>query len=142
MQQSHLMPQQPTCTPATGTASLADDNEAANVPYRQAAGLLRILANDARPDTQWALHHDGRHLEKHGKDHWKAVQRIGQHVKGSADAGLVLNGSSGAVALDAYEDAASPGSERSQLNASLSAPHYWSRCGVTESQKRLCRRAV
>lgn len=56
--------------------------------------------------SRWALHHMSRHLEKNGKDHWKALKGIGRYVKGSADTGLIFDGSSGAVVLHAYIDAA------------------------------------
>ena len=81
----------------------------AKVPYREAIGRLLYITCCTRPDIAYAVGACARHMENPGMEHWNAVCRIMQYLKGSITKKLTLGnmiknsealGSSGYSLLD------------------------------------------
>lgn len=68
------------------------DEEAKNVPYREAIGSLMYLTIGSRPDIAYAVGKLARFCEKPKLKHWMAVKRLLRYVKGTSNMGLSYNG--------------------------------------------------
>jgi hypothetical protein len=55
------------------------------IPYRQAVGVLRYLADVSRPDIAAAVGEASRHCEAPEQQHWAAVRRIFKYLVGTKD---------------------------------------------------------
>jgi hypothetical protein len=75
-----------------------------HVPFREAVGSLMYLAVSTRPDIATAISIVSRYLENPGPEHWNAVKRIMQYLKGTEDLTLELGGTTN-LELTAYADA-------------------------------------
>ena len=64
----------------------------ASIPYHEAVGSLLWLANGTRPDIAYAVNQVARYMDNPGPQHWEAVLRIFQYLKGSQDKGIVFTG--------------------------------------------------
>ena len=64
----------------------------ASIPYREAVGSLLWLANGTRPNIAYAVNQVARYMDNPGPQHWEAVLRIIQYLKGSQDKGIVFTG--------------------------------------------------
>ena len=64
----------------------------ASIPYREAVGSLLWLANGTRPDIAFAVNQVARYMDNPGPQHWEAIVRIIQYLKGSIDKGIVFTG--------------------------------------------------
>ena len=66
------------------------DEEAKNVPYREAIGSLMYLMIGSRPGIACAVGKLARFCENPKWKHWMAVKRVRRYVKGTSDIGLLL----------------------------------------------------
>ena len=62
----------------------------ASIPYREAVGSLLWLGNGTRPDIAYAVNQVARYMDNPGPQHWEAILRIIQYLKGSLDKGIVF----------------------------------------------------
>ena len=67
------------------------DEEAKNVPYREAIGSLMYLMIGSRPDIAYAVGKLARLCENPKLKHWMAVKRLLRYVKGTTKMGLCYN---------------------------------------------------
>ena len=72
--------------------------------YATVIGCLLYLANNTRPDIQFAVHACARYTHRPKAIHSKAVKRIIRYLVGTSDKGLVLRPSK-EISLDMYVDA-------------------------------------
>jgi hypothetical protein len=75
-----------------------------SIPYRQVVGSLLWIAGASRPDIAAAVNIVSRYSQNPGRNHWYAVKRILQYLKGSINMGLCLGGDS-PLKLSAFSDA-------------------------------------
>ena len=68
------------------------DEDADNVPYRQAIGSLMYLMIGSRPDIAYAVCKLSRFCERPKWKHWIAVKRVFRYVNGTAKMGLCFGG--------------------------------------------------
>ena len=59
--------------------------------YASMIGCLNYLANNSRPDIQFAVHQCARYTHSPKKSHTQAVKRIIRYLLGTRDKGLILN---------------------------------------------------
>ena len=62
----------------------------ASIPYREAVGSLLWLGDGTRPDIAYAVNQVARYMDNPGPQHWEAILRIIQYLKGSLDKGIVF----------------------------------------------------
>jgi hypothetical protein len=72
--------------------------------YPTLIGCLLYLANNTRPDIQYAVHSCARYTHRPKAIHSKAVKRIVRYLVGTADKGLILRPSKN-ISIDMYVDA-------------------------------------
>jgi transposase InsO family protein len=72
--------------------------------YPSVIGCLLYLANNTRPDIQFAVHSCARYTHRPKAIHSKAVKRIVRYLVGTADKGLLLRPSTD-ITIDMYVDA-------------------------------------
>ena len=73
------------------------------IPYHEIVGGLLYLVVNTQPDIAYAISEVSKYCQDPGLDHWKAVKRILQYLKGTVDYGLILGG--GNLELIGYTDA-------------------------------------
>lgn len=78
--------------------------EMSTVPYRQAVGALRYLADVSRPDIAAAVGAVSRHCEAPEPQHWQAVCRIFKYLVGTKDFALEFKQCDD-IKLEAFADA-------------------------------------
>lgn len=66
----------------------SDEDNMANVPYKEAVGSLLFLATVPRPDIAFAVNVVSQYCESSKKMHWNAIKRILKYVKGTLDYGI------------------------------------------------------
>ena len=59
-----------------------------DIPYLAAVGSLNYLAIGTRPDLSHAAGELGQFNSNPGLGHWKVVEHVLKHLKGTADLGL------------------------------------------------------
>jgi len=95
----------PIGTPLEVGLQLVKANESDDaLPYREAVGSLMYLMVGTRPDLAFAIGKLSQFISCYGKEHWAAIKRVLQYVKGSMDKGLVFDKSSSCV-LQGFSDA-------------------------------------
>lgn len=67
--------------------------EMSRVPYASAVGSLMFAMICTRPDIAQAVGVVSRYMANPGKEHWNAVNRILQYIKGTSDVALCYGGS-------------------------------------------------
>ena len=67
-------------------------------------GCLNYLANNSRPDIQFAVHQCARYTHNPKKEHSAAVKKIVRYLIGTRTKGLILSPTS-EITLDMYADA-------------------------------------
>ena len=72
--------------------------------YASIFGCLNYLANNSRPDIQFAVHQCARYTHSPKKSHSQALKRIVRYLIGTRDKGLVLSPTK-EITLDMYADA-------------------------------------
>ena len=72
--------------------------------YASMIGCLNYLANNSRPDIQFAVHQCARYTHSPKKSHTQAVKRIIRYLLGTRDKGLILSPTK-EITLDMYADA-------------------------------------
>jgi hypothetical protein len=72
--------------------------------YASMIGCLNYLANNSRPDIQFAVHQCARYTHNPRKSHTSALKKIVRYLIGTKDKGLVLNPTK-EITLDMYADA-------------------------------------
>jgi transposase InsO family protein len=78
--------------------------EMSSVPYRQAIGALRYLADVSRPDIAAAVGEVSRYCESPEPQHWQAVCRIFKYLVGTKDFALEFKAGD-SIQLEAFADA-------------------------------------
>ena len=73
-------------------------------PYATMIGCLMYLANNTRPDIQYAVHACARYTHHPKEIHTKAVKRIVRYLIGTDDKGLIFRPTT-ALTMDMYVDA-------------------------------------
>ena len=58
--------------------------------YRRVIGKLLFLEKSTRPDLSYAVHQCARFSHDPKQVHGEAVKRIGRHLKGTLDKGLIM----------------------------------------------------
>ena len=104
-----------------GTEAAPQDEPESEEPYRQAVGSLMWISNMSRPDITSAVRDVARHSSSPTAEHWQAVVRILQYLKGTRLDGLVL-GKDYSTDLHVYADsdyARDPEDRRSILGAAI-----------------------
>ena len=86
-----------------GTEAAPQDEPESEEPYRQAVGSLMWISNMSRPDITSAVRDVARHSSSPTAEHWQAVVRILQYLKGTRLDGLVL-GKDYSTDLHVYAD--------------------------------------
>ena len=69
-----------------------NDNDAINIPYREAIGSLMYLMMGSRPDIAYAVGKLARFCEKPKWKHWVAVKRVLRYIRGTSKMGLCYDG--------------------------------------------------
>jgi hypothetical protein len=72
--------------------------------YASLIGCLNYLANNSRPEIQFAVHQCARYTHPSTKAHSTAVKRIVRYLLGTRDKGLILKPTN-EITLDMYADA-------------------------------------
>ena len=78
-------------SPANDYRSLKEDEDAADVPFREVVGSLMCIANQTRPDISNAVRAVARHSHEPKKSHWKAAQKILNYLLETAHLTLKFN---------------------------------------------------
>ena len=65
-----------------------EEENALDVPYREAVGSLMYLAVATRPDIAYAVGTVSQYLANPKRFHWNAVKRIFKYIKGTLDYGI------------------------------------------------------
>ena len=87
MEEANGMP-----TPAQADERLTTNNEEkAQVPYREAIGCLMYLATTTRPDICNAVREAAKHVENPSIQHWRYVKRIMKYLRQTSGYGLRLS---------------------------------------------------
>lgn len=73
-----------------------------NIPYREAVGALLRASTITGPDMADAVRSVGRYCEKSGQEHWKAVDKILDYLRGTLDVGITYDGKDGKNDIVAY----------------------------------------
>ena len=92
----------PAC-PSVDLMSRRDGERPCAEPYREAVGGLMWLANTSRPDIESAVRTVACFAQDPSVQHWKAVIRILEYLKGTRDLGLTFSRDGGNV-LTAFVD--------------------------------------
>ena len=58
-----------------------EQDKASKQPYAEGMGALHWLVNITRPDVAYAASAVSKHVARHGKEHWEAVDRIIKYLK-------------------------------------------------------------
>ncbi|GMF45584.1 unnamed protein product [Phytophthora fragariaefolia] len=74
-------------------------------PYRSLIGCLIYIATCTRPDVAFVVTQLSRFLENRGLQHWQAAIRVLRYLKSTREHGIVYQGSSGKVTVEAFTDA-------------------------------------
>ncbi|KAG4063290.1 hypothetical protein PC123_g1910 [Phytophthora cactorum] len=82
-----------------------DEDEAIDVPYRQAVGALLYLARVTRPDIAFAVNQVAAHASNPSKIHWDSVKNILRYIEGTRHFGLIYKRDESAVPVKLYTDA-------------------------------------
>ena len=96
MDESHAVPTPGAQQPLSKQQCPQNEDERASmsvVPYRRTVGALMYLANTSRPDIGHAVHSVAQFAQDPGQVHWQAVKRILRYLCGTAEYGLVFDGS-------------------------------------------------
>jgi hypothetical protein len=72
--------------------------------YASVIGMLQYLKGHSRPDLTFAVSQCARFMHGTRRSHEEALERIGQYLKGTMDAGLVLKPTSD-LTIECYVDA-------------------------------------
>lgn len=83
----------------------SNDQEMANVPYREAIGFLMFVALVSRPDIECAVNVVSRYANKYKRSHWLAVKRIFKYLLGTFKFGLLYGNQGNNKLLIGYSDA-------------------------------------
>ncbi|GMF31993.1 unnamed protein product [Phytophthora fragariaefolia] len=73
--------------------------------YRSLVGCLLYITTCTRPDVAFVVTQLSRFLENPGLQHWKAAIRVLRYLKSTRGHGIVYQGSSGKVTVEAFTDA-------------------------------------
>ena len=68
------------------------DEDAVNVPYREAIGSLMYLMIGSRPDIAYAVGKLARFCDSPKTKHWVAVKRVLRYIRGTSKIGLCYDG--------------------------------------------------
>lgn len=93
------------CEAGSKLLPLSEGEEGEEVPYREAVGSLMFLSIVSRPDISFAVNLVSKFLNRHSKEHWRAVKRIISYVAGTVDYGIKYQGEDGRLSLRGYSDA-------------------------------------
>ncbi|GMF35814.1 unnamed protein product [Phytophthora fragariaefolia] len=74
-------------------------------PYRSLIGCLLYITTCTRPDVAFVVTQLSRFLGNPGLQHWKAAIRVLRYLKSTREHGIVYQGSSGKVTVEAFTDA-------------------------------------
>ena len=94
-----------------------DDQDAVDVPYREAIGSLMYLMIGSRPDIAFAVGKLSRFCESPKWKHWLAVKRVLRYVNGTLKLGLCYDGSKSEVVGYSDSDWAGDVSDRKSTSA-------------------------
>ncbi|CAN6445582.1 unnamed protein product [Victoria cruziana] len=83
--------------------TLEEKMHMSKVSYSNAIGRLMYLIMCTRPDICHAVGMVSRYQSNPGREHWKAVKRIMQYLKGTEDFALCYQG--GSTKIEGYTDA-------------------------------------
>ena len=72
--------------------------------YPMVVGCLMYLANNTRPDIQYAVHACACYTHRPTASHSKAVKQIVRYLVGTADKGIILKPTKD-ISIDMYVDA-------------------------------------
>jgi len=77
-----------------------------NYSYPSVIGMFQYLQGHSRPDITFAVSQCARYTHSPRRSHEKALERIGQYLKGTRDKGLILKPNDNSnLKIDAYVDA-------------------------------------
>ncbi|KAG2788159.1 hypothetical protein PC129_g17199 [Phytophthora cactorum] len=80
------------------------EDEAVEVPYRQAVGALLYLTRVTRPDIAFTVNQVAAHASSPSRSHWNAVKNIMRYIEGTRSMGLIYRRSESAVPVRLYTD--------------------------------------
>lgn len=75
------------------------------VPYQELIGSLLYLSGATRPDIAYAVNELSRFNNNHAEVHWTALKRVLRYLKGTIDAKIRYDRSSGSGEMLAFSDA-------------------------------------
>ena len=96
----------PVSTPAIEVLTMDKDGDPPNgvYSYKAVCGMLLYLKGHSRPDIGLSVSQCCRFTHNTKRSHEKALERIGQYLKGTLDKGLVLRPTPESIHIDAYVD--------------------------------------
>ncbi|KAI9907671.1 hypothetical protein PsorP6_002969 [Peronosclerospora sorghi] len=74
-------------------------------PYRSLIGCLLYITTCTRPDVPYMVTQLSRFLENPGLLHWKAAIRVLRYLKTTREYGILYQGGTGTVTVEAFSDA-------------------------------------
>src|SRR6266481_2543889 len=98
----------PVSTPLPKNIKLDDiqaQTEDPSMPYAKAIGSLMYVAIQTRPDIAFAVQHLSQYTSHPAQEHWAAVKRILQYLKGTRDEGIIYKYAESIPWLEIYSDA-------------------------------------
>lgn len=93
------------CDPSSTLQPQSEEEDIESVPYREAVGSLMFLSIVSRPDISYAVNLVSKFLNRHGKEHWRAVKRIISYVAGTVKYGIEYRSGGRSPILEGYSDA-------------------------------------
>jgi Reverse transcriptase (RNA-dependent DNA polymerase) len=94
-------------TPCTSDPLVKDDDgdpPNGTYSYSSVVGMLQYLQNHSRPDITFAVSQCARFVHNPRRSHERALEHIGQYLKGTVDRGLLLQPNN-ELTIDCYVDA-------------------------------------
>ena len=101
--------------PGMLTEKNVNDKALKNKPYREIVGSLLYLSTISRPDISFTVNFLSRQVSDPSVSHWKMIERVFRHLKGTQNFGIFFNGK---AELKAYTDSIYGGVESDMISIS------------------------